>query len=116
MNTYLISLFGITTSKQVTCVRCDGAPFGKDDSALAWLVSFLNCGHRISSRNENFLLGANCSEDCEAIRRYVLKATCKTWNGESRNGMGNGMERGMESPGIVTAGICKTRNCKSRNL
>lgn len=52
----------------------DGAPFGKDDSALAWLVSFLNCGHRISSRNENFLLlGANCSEDCEAIRRYVLK-------------------------------------------
>jgi hypothetical protein len=37
-------------------------------------VSFLNCGHRISSRNENFLLlGANCSEDCEAIRRYVLK-------------------------------------------
>ena len=22
----------------------DGAPFGKDDSALAWLVSFLNCG------------------------------------------------------------------------
>jgi hypothetical protein len=32
------------------------------------------------------------------------------------NGMGNGMEWGMESPGIVKAGICKTWNCKSRNL
>ena len=47
---------------------------GKDDSALAWLVSFLNCGQRISSRDENYLfLGANCSEDCEAIRRFVIK-------------------------------------------
>ncbi len=52
----------------------DGAPFGKDESALAWLVSFLNCGQRISSRDENYLLlGANCSEDCEAIRRFVVK-------------------------------------------
>ena len=52
----------------------DGAPFGKDDSALAWLVSFLNCGQRICSRDENFLLlGANCSEDCMPIKRYVLK-------------------------------------------
>ena len=25
----------------------DGAPFGKDDQALAWLVSFLNCGKRV---------------------------------------------------------------------
>ena len=24
----------------------DGAPFGKDNSALAWLVSFLNCGQK----------------------------------------------------------------------
>lgn len=50
----------------------DGAPFGKDDQALAWLVSFLNCGQRVCSSAENFLLlRANCSEDCEPVRRYV---------------------------------------------
>ena len=50
----------------------DGAPFGKDDQALAWLVSFLNCGKRVCCSEENFLLfGANCSEDCEPVRRYV---------------------------------------------
>ena len=52
----------------------DGAPFGKDDTALSWLVSFLNCGPRICSHEENFLLrGANCKEDSEPIRRYVCK-------------------------------------------
>ena len=46
----------------------DGAPFGKDDQALAWLVSFLNCGKCVCSSGENFLLfGANCSEDCEPV-------------------------------------------------
>ncbi|KAK2562638.1 hypothetical protein P5673_014329 [Acropora cervicornis] len=50
----------------------DGAPFGKDDQALAWLVSFLNCGKRVCSSGENFLLfGANCSEDCEPVSRCV---------------------------------------------
>lgn len=50
----------------------DGAPFEKDDQALAWLVSFLNCGQRVCSSAENFLLfRANCSEDCEPVRRYV---------------------------------------------
>ena len=46
----------------------DEAPFQKDDQALAWLVSFLNCGKRVCSSEENFLLfGANCSEDCEPV-------------------------------------------------
>ena len=50
----------------------DGAPFGKDDQAVAWLVSFLNCRKRVCSPAENFLLfGANCCEDCEPVRRYV---------------------------------------------
>ena len=45
-----------------------------DDTALSWLVSFLNCGPRICSREGNFLLlGANCKEDCEPIRHYVCK-------------------------------------------
>lgn len=48
----------------------DGAPFGKDDQALAQLVSFLNCGKHVCSSGEN-LFGANCSEDCEPVSRYV---------------------------------------------
>ena len=50
----------------------DGAPFGKDDSACAWLVSFLNIGHGVLSSNENFLLfGANCSENCPVAAKFI---------------------------------------------
>ena len=34
----------------------DGAPFGKDDQPVAWLVSFPNCRTRVCSPAENFLL------------------------------------------------------------
>lgn len=52
----------------------DGAPFGKDESACSWLVSFLNIGQGVLSSNENFLLfGANCSENCLAVKRYLTK-------------------------------------------
>ena len=50
----------------------------------------------------------------ESTNCTPVMATCKTWNGESRNGMGNGMEwNGMEWNGM---GNGMTRNCKSRNL
>ena len=50
----------------------DGAPFGKDDTACAWLVGFLNIGRGILSSNENHLLfGANCSENCVPVKRYI---------------------------------------------
>ena len=49
-----------------------GAPFGKEDTACAWLVSFLNRGKHVLSSNENFMIfGANCSEDAVVIRHYV---------------------------------------------
>ena len=32
----------------------DGASFGKDDSACAWLISTLNIGQGVLSSNENF--------------------------------------------------------------
>ena len=52
----------------------DGAPFGKDDTACSWLVSFLNIGHHVLSRNENFLLfGANCSENSLPVKRFIAK-------------------------------------------
>jgi hypothetical protein len=50
----------------------DGAPFGKDDTSCAWLVSFLNIGRGVLSSNENFLIfGANCSENATPVLRYI---------------------------------------------
>ena len=67
-----LNWFGEQEGSFKVAIGGDGAPFGKDDQALAWLVSFLNCGKRVCSSGENFLLlGANCSEDCEPVRRYV---------------------------------------------
>ena len=52
----------------------DGAPFGKDDEATAWLISFLNSGSHITSEKENFLLaGANCSENHIAMQRFARR-------------------------------------------
>ena len=52
----------------------DGAPFGKEDTACSWLVSFLNIGRGVLSSNENFLLfGGNCKEDCIPMRRLIDK-------------------------------------------
>ena len=61
-NTFYISLGG------------DGAPFGKDDTACCWLVSFLNVGRQVLSSDNNYLLfGANCKEDCIPVRRFLQK-------------------------------------------
>ena len=70
-----VDWFGEREGSFKVAIGGDGAPFGKDDQALAWLVSFLNCGKRVCSSGENFLLfGANCSEDSEPVSRYVTRA------------------------------------------
>ena len=52
----------------------DGAPFGKNDQSCSWLVSFLNIGKRFLSSEDNFLIfGANCSESCLTVEKYVSK-------------------------------------------
>ena len=52
----------------------DGAPFGKDDTACSWLVSFLNIGQGVLSSNDNFLLFcANCEENCLPLKRFLGK-------------------------------------------
>ena len=52
----------------------DGAPFSKEDTACAWLVSFLNIGSGVLSSKENYLLfGANCSESCQPVTRFIEK-------------------------------------------
>ena len=52
-NEYTIISFGELNTFHVA-IGGDGAPFGKDDTACSWLVSFLNIGQSILSRNENF--------------------------------------------------------------
>jgi len=53
-------------------IGADGAPFGKDDSATAFLVSFLNILDGVASCNNNFLLmGSNCSETHPLMFSYV---------------------------------------------
>ncbi|CAB4043150.1 Hypothetical predicted protein [Paramuricea clavata] len=50
----------------------DGAPFGKDDTSCAWLISFLNIERGVLSSNQNYLLfGANCSENCIPAQRFI---------------------------------------------
>lgn len=67
-------------------VGADGAPFGKDDEATAWLLSFLNVGHRIASQNENFLLaGANCPESHVVMKLYAKKLVSDIAYVESKN-------------------------------
>ena len=52
----------------------DGAPFGKWDQSMSWLISFLNVGPRVASPNDNFLLfGANCKEDHLVVSRFTVK-------------------------------------------
>ena len=55
----------------------DGCPFGKNESACSFLVSFLNSGKRVVSSSDIFLVfGANCQETSMVFKKYVL-ATCK---------------------------------------
>ena len=57
-------------------VGADGAPFGKDDTATAYLVSFLNSLQRVQSCNDNHLiLGANCEEDHPLMKSYTNHLT-----------------------------------------
>ena len=52
-------------------VGADGAPFGKDDTATAYLVSFIILLQRVQSCNDNhLLLGANCEEDHVLMKSY----------------------------------------------
>ena len=53
-------------------VGADVAPFGKDDTATEYLVSFLNLLQRVQSCNDNHLiLGAICEEDHALMKSYT---------------------------------------------
>jgi hypothetical protein len=53
-------------------IGADGAPFGKDDCATAYLVSFLNVLSKTASCDHNYLLmGANCEEGHPSMINYT---------------------------------------------
>ena len=55
-------------------IGADGCPFGKDDEATSWLLSFMNVGEHVASPYDNFIIcGANCSESHVAMERYARK-------------------------------------------
>ena len=64
----------------------DGAPFGKDDTACSWLVSCLNVGQHVLSRNENFLLfGASCSENSLPVKCIITKVMTDVHHVENKS-------------------------------
>lgn len=84
--------FGNDVNTFLVAIGGDGAPFLKDDTACAWLVSFLNIGRGVLSSDDNFLLfGANCSEKCTPAQRFlkklqqdILAIENTTWSYEKR--------------------------------
>jgi len=69
---YELTWFNGETNCFYVSLGGDGAPFGKDDTACAWLISFLNIGRGVLSSNDNFLLfGGNCSENCDVMTRFI---------------------------------------------
>lgn len=64
--------FGETEGTFIVALGGDGCPFGKNDTACSFLVSFLNTGKRVASSSDNFLIfGANCEEASNTVHNCV---------------------------------------------
>lgn len=69
--------FGETEGSFKVAFGGDGCPFGKNESACSFLISFLNTGKRVASSSDNFLVfGANCDENSLLVKSYVADV-CK---------------------------------------
>lgn len=73
----ILHWFNGNKGKFLVALGADGAPFGKDETATAFEVSFLNILDGIQSCNNVFLLmGANCEETHPLMFEYT-KHVCK---------------------------------------
>ena len=64
--------FGNAEGTFLVALGGDRCPFGKNESACTFLVSFLNVSKRVASSNDNFIIfGANCEESCPVVKKYV---------------------------------------------
>ena len=69
--------FGETEGRFLVAFGGDGCPFGKNESACSFLISFLNVGKRVASSSDNFLVfGANVEETSPVVKKY-LNSVCK---------------------------------------
>ena len=69
--------FGETEGTFLIAFGGDGCPFGKNETACSFLISFLNTGKRVASSSDNFLIfRANCEESSLVVKKYV-QAACK---------------------------------------
>ena len=83
----MLEWFGYPKGSFLITLGADGAPFGRENEATSWLVSFANVGERIASCNESMLLaGANCKEDhvcmnayAEQLRKEINDVQSKTY-------------------------------------
>ncbi|KAJ7361954.1 hypothetical protein OS493_014602 [Desmophyllum pertusum] len=73
-----LNWFGEKEGTFKVAIGGDGAPFGKWDESMSWMISFLNIGPRVASPNDNFLLfGANCKEDHPAVKQFTKQLASK---------------------------------------
>lgn len=72
-----LNWFGETEGTFLIAFGGDGGPFGKNETACSFPISFLNTGKRVASSSDNFLIfGANCEESSLVVKTYV-QAACK---------------------------------------
>lgn len=68
----LLKWFGNPQGTFPVAVEGDRYPFGKNERACTFLLSFLNISKKVASSNENFLIfGANCEESSSVVKRFV---------------------------------------------
>ena len=66
-------------------IGATAAPFGKENEATSWLISFRNLGNRVASCEDNFLIwGANCKDNHPAMIKYVRQIKGEIANIESK--------------------------------
>ena len=69
--------FGKTEGTFPVAFGGDGCPFGKNESACSFLVSFLNTGKRVTFSSDDFLVfGGNVEENSLVVKRYI-NSVCK---------------------------------------
>ena len=69
--------FGETEGRFLVALGGDGCPFGKNESACSFLISFLNVGKRVASSSDNILVFAGNVEETSLIVKKYINFVCK---------------------------------------
>ena len=69
--------FGETEGRFLVAFEGDGCPFGKNESACSFLISFLNFGKRVASSSDNILVFAGNVEETSLIVKKYINFVCK---------------------------------------